>query len=190
MKNQFLVGLRVTLLFTIVCGIIYPLSVLATGQLLFSHQAEGSLIHSEKKVVGSSLLGQNFDGDQWFHPRPSNAGDGYVATASGASNLGPSNKDLISTVRDRAKMYRKENRLDSRVAIPVDAVTSSGSGLDPSISLENANLQAKRVARERGVSLGVILKLINKNTDDTFLGFLGEKTVNVVTLNKDISQLK
>jgi K+-transporting ATPase ATPase C chain len=129
------------------------------------------------------LIGQAFTGPQYFHPRPSAAGDGYDAMSSSASNLGPTNEDLLSAVLERIAAYRTKNGLATDEKVPVDAVTSSGSGLDPHISRANARLQAPRVARERGIPLEDVLLLVDKHTDGRSLGFLGDPGVNVLELN-------
>ncbi len=189
MKRQFLSALRVTLFLILVCGIIYPLSVTAVGNLVFPRQAQGSLIHDQGKVIGSSLLGQAFEGGEWFHPRSSHAGEGYDATASAASNLGPTNPDFLALVKDRGDQYRQANNLSDDADIPVDAVTSSASGLDPHISLANAKLQTRRVALARDVSTDTIVRLVKNNTQSPYFNLLGQKTVNVVTLNRDLANL-
>lgn len=174
-----------TLLFAIVlCGV-YPVIVWGASQLLFPHQANGSLIEgSDRRIVGSEWLGQNFFGAKYFHPRPSAAGaNGYDAANSSGSNLGPTSKKLIDSVRQRAADYRKENGLGPDTLVPGDAVTASGSGLDPHISPKNAALQAPHVARERGLSLGDVRSEIAKATDRRSLGILGEAGVNVLKLN-------
>ena len=152
-------------------------------------EADGSLVHDAKgRVIGSSLIGQAFDGDQWFHGRPSSAGDGYDPTASSSSNLGPTNPDLLKAVADRAKAYRKENGLPASAKVPVDAITGSGSGLDPQISVANARLQAPRVAKARGLSVAEVNKLIDDHTEGRSLGFLGEPGVDVLRLNLAIAK--
>jgi K+-transporting ATPase ATPase C chain len=166
---------------TILTGIVYPLVVTGVAQVAFPYQANGSLIERDGKVVGSKLIGQNFAGPRYFHSRPSAAGDGYDAMASSASNLGPTNQSLLSDVRKRVLVYDALNR--HLGAAPGDAVTASGSGLDPQISPENARVQATRIARVRGLPLPVVLSLIDKNTDGRSLGFLGEPGVNVLELN-------
>ena len=173
-----------TIVFAIIlCGI-YPLIVYGAGQLFFPNKANGSLIEGkDRRLVGSELLGQMFSGEKYFHPRPSAAGTGYDATASGASNLGPSNPLLLADVRARVAAYRRLNGLAANTPVPVDAVTASASGLDPAISPANARLQAPRVARARGLSLARVLTLVRANTDGRSLGILGEPGVNVLELN-------
>jgi K+-transporting ATPase ATPase C chain len=187
MRRQLLAALKVTLVLTVLLGVAYPLAVTAVGQVLFKDRADGSLVRQGGKVVGSSLLGQGFTGAQYFHPRPSAAGtDGYDGLASGASNLGPSNPKLIDQVRQRVDDYRRDNGLAPDAAVPSDAVTTSGSGLDPDISVANARLQAPRVARARAVPAASVLKAIDNHTSGRTLGVLGEKVVNVLELNLDL----
>jgi K+-transporting ATPase ATPase C chain len=174
-----------TLLFAIVlCGI-YPVIIWGASQLLFPHQANGSLIEGrDRKIAGSEWLGQNFTGAKYFHPRPSAAGaNGYDAANSSGSNLGPTSKKLIDSVRQRATDYRAENGLTPDSLVPGDAVTASGSGLDPHISPKNAALQAPRVAKERGLTLNDIKLEIAKATDHRSFGIFGEAGVNVLKLN-------
>jgi potassium-transporting ATPase KdpC subunit len=171
------------LLAVILCGV-YPALVWTMAQALFPDKANGSIIIRNGKIIGSKLIAQNFTDAKYFHPRPSSAGDlGYDATSSGGSNLGPTSKKLIDSVRERVKSYRAENNLPPTDSVPVDAVTFSASGLDPDISVENAILQAPRVAKERGVSEKAVLAKIKANTDGRDLGILGEPRVNVLTLN-------
>ena len=184
MRRQLFPALRMLLMLTIVTGIVYPLVVLAIGQGVFSDRADGSLIRRDGHVIGSSLLGQNFAKPRYFHPRPSAAGtDGYDGAASGASNLGPSNPALTKAVRERAAQYRKENGLAADVKVPVDAVTASGSGLDPDISVANARVQVARVAKARGLGDASVRKLVDDHVTDRQAGVLGEETVNVLNLN-------
>jgi K+-transporting ATPase ATPase C chain len=167
----------------LLCGV-YPIVVWGVAQGVFPHQANGSLIVRNGRVVGSSLIGQVFKSARYFHPRPSAAGnDGYDATASGGTNLGPLSHKLIDQVRERIDAYRSENRLPPDVRVPADAVTASGSGLDPHISTRNADLQAARVARARGMSEDLVKKYVSQYTDSPQLGFLGEPRVNVLELN-------
>lgn len=172
-----------TIVFTLICGVAYPLISTAIGQAAFHDKANGSLIKRDGVVVGSKLLGQSFAAPQYFHSRPSAAGAGYDGSASSGSNLGPLSPDLLSAVEERAVAYREENGLAADAMVPVDAVTASGSGLDPHISLANAKLQVGRVARERGLDVGVVEQLVKKYTDDRQLLVLGDPGVNVVELN-------
>lgn len=183
MRRQLIAAVVVFLALTLLTGIAYPLVVTGVSQVLFPNRADGSLVKRDGKVVGSELIGQNFSGSRYFHPRPSAAGDGYDAMSSSASNLGPSNPDLIAEIRKRVASYRTENRVPSGTAVPGDAVTASGSGLDPHISVANARLQAPRVARTRGISQSGVLDLIGEHTEGRSLGFLGEPGVNVLELN-------
>jgi len=193
-RQQLLAGLRAVLVLTVLTGVFYPLAVTLVGQLAFEDEADGSLVRKDGDVVGSSLLGQSFTRPEYFHGRPSAAGaaasgteggdpDDPTQIASSPSNLGPTNADLLEGVADAVAAYRDDNDLRDDVLVPVDAVTSSGSGLDPHISVANARLQAKRVADERGLDLDTVLALIDDHTDGRALGFLGEPGVNVLGLN-------
>jgi len=252
-RRQLIPALLMMVVFTVLFGFGYPLVVTAIAQIGFKSKADDSLITHGGKVVGSSLIGQNFldpSGNplpQYFQPRPSAAGTGYVGTASGASNLGPSNPLLVgnipgvsisgstnpyatpadpycvpvqetdknnepvtdaqgnpvyqknpdgsylcntNTVPERSIAYRQFNGLAANAPVPVDAVTASGSGLDPEISVANADLQAPRVAKARSLGLGQVMALVTANTDGRSLGFLGEKGVNVLQLNLALDRLK
>jgi K+-transporting ATPase ATPase C chain len=171
------------IVFTVIMGIVYPLVVTGVAQVAWNDKANGSLIKKDGVVVGSSLIGQNFADEKYFHPRPSAAGTGYDGLASAASNLGPTNPDFLSAVQDRVAAYRQENGLAADQEVPVDAVTASGSGLDPDISVANARLQAPRVASARGMSVDQVLALVNQHTNGRQWGFLGEPGVNVLELN-------
>ncbi|MCL4504202.1 MAG: K(+)-transporting ATPase subunit C [Deltaproteobacteria bacterium] len=176
-------GLVMLSLLILLCGI-YPLLVWGIAQVIFPGQANGSLIKAKGQVVGSKLLAQNFGAPQYFHPRPSAAGDtGYDGASSGGSNLGPLSRKLIDQVKERAKNYREENSLTAGILVPADAVTASGSGLDPHISPQNAGLQAARVAKARNLSETQVKRLIEDYTEGPDLGFLGEPGVNVLRLN-------
>lgn len=183
MRRQLSAAVVIFLALTVFTGLVYPLAMTGVAQVLFPNRADGSLVKRDGEVVGSRLIGQNFSGPRYFHPRPSAAGDGYDAMSSSASNLGPTNPDLISEVRKRVAAYRAENRVPAGTAVPADAVTASGSGLDPHISVANARLQAPRVANARGMSVASVLDLIDEHTDGRSLGFLGEPGVNVLELN-------
>jgi K+-transporting ATPase ATPase C chain len=183
MRRQLLPAVLAFLVFTAVCGIVYPLAVTGFAHVAFPSRADGSLVRRDGVVVGSSLIGQRFTAPRYFHPRPSAAGDGYDGTSSGASNLAPSSPVLARDVRERIAAYRAENGLAPGAAVPVDAVTSSGSGLDPHISPANAAIQAVRVARARGIPLATVRRLVRESTDGRSLGVLGEAGVNVLALN-------
>lgn len=183
MRHQFSQAFRFTLLMTILTGLIYPGVVTGLCQLLFPRPANGSLLEVNGKIVGSSLLGQNFSKPEYFHPRPSAAGnDGYDATASNGSNLGPTNQKLIDRVKGDVAKFRQENPA-YQGPIPADMVTTSGSGLDPHISPASALAQAARVAQARGATLDQVTRLIDGYTQGRRLGFLGEPRVNVLALN-------
>lgn len=167
----------------LLCGI-YPVAVWGVAQIVFPGQANGSLIVRDGRIVGSTLIGQGFRGERYFHPRPSAAGpEGYDAASSGGSNLGPLSQKLVDLVKERADAYRIENGLSPGAEVPADAVTASASGLDPHISVRNAELQAGRVAKARGISPEEIRRTISKYTEGPQLGFLGEAGVNVLELN-------
>jgi potassium-transporting ATPase KdpC subunit len=174
----------------LLCGV-YPLVVWGIAQIAFPSQANGSLVARQGQVAGSFLIAQNFTSPGYFHPRPSAAGDtGYDGTSSGGSNLGPLSQKLMDQVRERVAAYRVENHLTPDIPIPADAVTASGSGLDPHISLKNAALQAPRVAAARGINPDRIERLIETCTESPDLGFLGEPRVNVLRLNLDLDAVK
>lgn len=183
MRRQLLPALRLLAVLTVLVGIAYPLAVTGVAQVAFGDQADGSIVRVDGEAVGSSLIGQGFAGDEYFESRPSAAGDGYDATASAASNLGPNNPDLLAAIEERSVAYRDRNGLDVDALVPVDAVTASASGLDPHISVANARLQAARVADARALSVAEVLTLIDDHTDERVLGFLGEAGVNVLALN-------
>lgn len=190
MRRQLLPALRITIVLIVVLGIAYPLAMTLAAQGLFRSEANGSLLTRGGRVVGSALIGQRFTGPSWFHPRPSAAGPhGYDPMASGASNLGPSNPVLLKAVGRRVAAYRKENGLAANAPVPVDAVTASGSGLDPEISLANAEDQAARVAEARGLSTSRLKALIARYTSGRSLGIFGEKGVNVLELNLALDRL-
>lgn len=174
--------LAVLALAVILCGL-YPLTSWVVSHGLFPGRAEGSLITRDGAVLGSSLIGQGFSSPRYFHPRPSAAGRGYDATQSGGSNLGPLSKNLVDEVSKRVAAYRAENGLPAGTPVPSDAVTASGSGLDPHISVKNALLQAPRVARARGLAEADVRKMVETCTEGRTLGILGEPRVNVLRLN-------
>ena len=187
--RQLKPAFMVIVVFTLICGIAYPLLTTAIAQIAFSDKADGSLIRRNGVVVGSKLIGQSFAVPQYFHPRPSAAGAGYDGSASSGSNLGPLNPDLLAAVEGRVAAYRAENGLANNALVPVDAVTASGSGLDPHISIANAQLQIGRVASERGLATDVVAQLVKQYTDGRQLGVLGEPGVNVVELNLALDDL-
>jgi K+-transporting ATPase ATPase C chain len=189
MRRQLLPALRIVLVFTVLLGLAYPLVVTGIAQGLWSDKADGSLVRVNGKAVGSSLIGQTFTKAKYLHPRPSAAGDGYDGLASSASNLGPTNPTLIDDVKKAAAAYRKENGLPAGFSVPIDAVTSSGSGLDPGISVANAKLQAKRVAEARGLTVAQVEQVIDDHTNSRQLGFLGEDWVNVLETNVALDRL-
>ena len=181
--TQLRISLKATLfLAVLLCGI-YPLVVWLLAQGLFPANANGSLVMRNGKILGSSLISQGFTAPKYFHPRPAAAGQGYDATSSGGSNLGPTSRKLVETVRQRVDAYRSENNLPPDALVPADAVTASASGLDPHISLKNALLQASRVVKARGLSEDIVLKEIKHYTEGRGLGVLGEPRVNVLVLN-------
>jgi potassium-transporting ATPase KdpC subunit len=200
MRRQLFPAFMMMVVFTVITGLAYPLVVTGIAQGLFNDEADGSQVEdTDGEVVGSSLIGQSFSEPKYFHPRPSAAGDGYNARASSGSNLGPTNPELLvgeeddpatadvdetfDGVEQRADAYRQENGLDADAQVPADAVTASGSGLDPHISVANARLQAPRVAEERGSDLDTVMELVDDHTSRRDLGFLGETRVNVIELN-------
>lgn len=199
MRRQLLPALRLLLVCTVVLGLAYPFAVLGLAQVAFKAKADGSLVSVNGTVVGSSLIGQQFSDPKYFQPRASAAGalaSGTPSTPdapvdpsslaqanSGGSNLGPTNETLLSTVEERAAAYRQANGLDADALVPVDAVTASGSGVDPHISIANARLQAPRVAQQRNLSVDQVNRLVDANTEGRTLGVLGEPGVNVLALN-------
>jgi potassium-transporting ATPase KdpC subunit len=183
-------AVMVTLMLAVVCCGLYPLAVCGVSQVFYCDKANGSLIVDTKgSVLGSRLIGQPFSADKYFHPRPSAAGNGYDSTSSGGSNLGPTSKKLADSVAQNVTDYRKQNGLADNALVPADAVTASGSGLDPHISPLNAGLQAARVAKARGLAVEKVRELVRENTDAPDLGFLGEPGVNVLRLNLALDQL-
>jgi K+-transporting ATPase ATPase C chain len=178
-----------TLVMTVLTGLIYPGIVTGLCQMLFSRQANGSLEYKDGKVIGSTLIGQNFTKPEYFQPRPSNAGNGYDATASGGSNLGPTSQKLIDRVKGSVDKFHKDNPTFTGT-IPADLLTSSGSGLDPDISPESADAQVDRVAKARGASPQDIRALVAQFTEGRDLGFLGEPRVNVLRLNEALDAHK
>jgi len=177
-------GALVTLVLAVICCGAYPLLVSGLSQVLFPQRANGSLILDGRGAVrGSRLIGQPFRSEKYFHSRPSAAGNGYDATSSGGSNLGPTSQKLRDSIAQNVADYRSSNELATNAQVPVDAVTASASGLDPHISPENAALQAPRVAKARGLPLDTVRRLIAERTEQPALGFLGDPGVNVLELN-------
>ena len=204
MRRQILPAVRMVLVATLALGLLYPLAMTGLAQVLFRDKAEGSLVMRDGEVVGSTLVGQTFVAPEYFHTRPSAAGplasgalvDGEPAdpsdrslAASGASNQGPTNGDLLTAIEERTAAYREENGLADDIEIPIDAVTASASGVDPHVSVANARLQARRVADERGLDLQLVLDLIADHTDGRSLRFLGEEGVSVFGLNLALDDL-
>jgi len=187
MRRQLLPALGMLVVFTVITGLAYPLVVTGIAQGLFADKADGSLVEGDGQVVGSALIGQPFSAPEYFHPRPSAAG--YAPSYSTGSNFGPTNETFLRGVDDLVRAYRATNGLDSEALVPVDAVTSSASGLDPHISVANARIQAHRVADSRGLDVDRVLELVEDNTDGRDLGFLGEPGVNVLLLNLALDQL-
>ena len=197
-------AIMLTLFYVVGFGLIFPLAIYGLAQAIFPHQANGSVIKGpNEQIIGSELIGQNFAKPEYFHPRPSAAGNGYDAANSGGTNLGANSDKLINGVhdpkdpsndfdgvKDLAKKYRDENGLAPGTILPPDAVTRSGSGLDPDISRENAALQAPRVAKARGLDLAKVQALVEANTAERFAGIYGEPRVNVLKLNMALDAAK
>ena len=200
MLRQLKPAVLSVLVFTVLCGFLFPAAITGLAQALFPHQANGSLIARDGRIVGSALIGQGFSAPGYFHPRPSAAGAGYDGGASSGTNLGPTSARLVNGIhrklasgaddpgnfdgiRDLAAAYRRENGLAEGAPVPPDAVTRSASGLDPEISPANAALQAARVAKARGVTEEAVRQLIRKHTRGRQFGLLGEPRVNVLELN-------
>jgi potassium-transporting ATPase KdpC subunit len=188
--RALMISIKMTIVLTILLGIIYPLAMTGVANILFPHQAQGSLIVRDGKVVGSELIGQTFAARGYFHGRPSAAGDkGYDASNSSGSNLGPTNKALVSAVQQRVKDVVEANPGIDAHQVPIDLVTASGSGLDPEISPAAADIQVARVAKARGIGEDDVRLLIRQNTRARSLGVLGESGVNVLTLNLALDKL-
>jgi len=183
MKKNLIVAIRFTVVTTIVFGLGYPLLVTGLSQWLFPKQANGSLIVKDGQVIGSRLIAQGFSSDKYFHPRPSAAGNGYDPTASGGSNLGPTNQTLVTRVQQDVAKWQREN---PGMPIPADLVTTSGSGLDADISPASAEFQVTRVAKARGISAEELRRIVAKHTQPRQYGIFGEPRVNVLELNLDL----
>ena len=187
MKKELILALKFTLVTTVVFGLLYPLAMTGLGKLIFPKQAAGSLIEKDGRVIGSRLIGQTFTADKYFHSRPSAAGAGYDATASGASNLAPTNQALVDRVKGDVAKLQQEN---PGAPIPVDLVTASGSGLDPEISPAAAEFQVPRVAKARGMGVAEVRATVARHTVGRTLSIFGEPRVNVLELNLDLDAVK
>ncbi|MDQ8046893.1 MAG: potassium-transporting ATPase subunit KdpC [Solirubrobacteraceae bacterium] len=187
--RQLAAGFRVLLVLTVILGIAYPLAITGIGQVVSPGAANGSRVELHGRTIGSSLIAQPFTGAQWFQPRPSAAGDdGYDTLSSSASNLGPNNPDLVKTIDERKAAYAKANGVPV-TQVPADAVTASGSGLDPDISPANARIQAVRVAKARGLDPGKVLALVAAHARGRALGILGDARVNVLELDLAVAAM-
>src|SRR5579862_6478955 len=186
MKKHFVTAILMTVVTTVLLGLVYPFVVTGLAQLLFPRQANGSLITADGKIQGSHLIGQPFSSPGYFRSRPSAAGTGYDASNSGGSNLGPTNKMLVDRMTGDLQKAQAEN---PNVPVPMDLVTASGSGLDPHISPEGADFQVPRVAKERGMTEADVRALVAKHTEGRQFGFLGEPRVNVLELNLDLDSV-
>jgi K+-transporting ATPase ATPase C chain len=178
--KQIYPAFAITVVLTVLLGIIYPLAVTGLAQLIFPRQAAGSLIQMDGKVIGSSLIGQPFSGPSYFHSRPSAAGSGYDGTASGGTNLGPTSQKLMDNVKTAAESLREEN---PGSPVPIDMVTTSASGLDPHITPAAAEFQVPRIAKERGMNAEEVRRVVREHTEGRQFGVLGEPRVNVLDLN-------
>ncbi|HWP96900.1 MAG TPA: potassium-transporting ATPase subunit KdpC [Syntrophomonadaceae bacterium] len=189
MKRNFQTAFLMLLMMTLLTGIIYPLAATGLAQLFFREKANGSIAYINKQPVGSYLIGQQYSDPKYFQGRPSSAGTGYDAAASSGSNLGSTNQKLISDITNRVSEIRSKNRIFDNALIPADLVTSSASGLDPHISPAGATLQIERVARERGVSVEVVSRVVLECTEEPQWGFMGQARVNVLKANMLLDQL-
>jgi len=186
MKRNLITAVLMTLVTTVLFGLLFPLLITGLAQVLFPKQANGQLVSRNGHVVGSRLIGQSFPSPGYFHSRPSSAGTGYDASNSGGSNLGPTNRALIARVQQDADRLQAEN---PGAPIPIDLLTTSASGLDPHISLEAAEFQVPRIAKERALSEDVVREAVRQNTESRQFGFLGEPRVNVLELNLTLDEI-
>lgn len=177
-------------IFSVLCGLVYPLSMTVVSQFLFPWRSNGSIMTSGNQPLGSELIGQNFDSPKYFHGRPSATDPAYNASGSAGSNFGPSNARFLEKVLERIRQVRKENGLPSDTRIPADLVLASASGLDPHISVESAMLQVKRVAKERNLSEAKVEEIARQHIEHAFLGIWGQPRVNVLKLNLAMDKLK
>jgi K+-transporting ATPase ATPase C chain len=190
-KNTALRAALLLIVMTLLLGLIYPLTVTGVAQILFHNKANGSMIVKNGEIIGSRLIGQNFKNPAYFHGRPSAAGkDGYDATASSGSNLGPTNKALIDDAKKLSEQVHKENGIPENQPVPSDLITSSASGLDPDISIDAAYVQIPRIAKIRGISEAKLKELVNSHITGRQFGILGEKRINVLMLNIALDDFK
>lgn len=186
-KKEILTSIKVFIGFSILLGLVYPLTITCLAQLTMPYKANGSLIKEKGNVIGSEKIGQNFDSPKYFHSRPSAVN--YNAAGSGASNLGPTSKKLTEITQKNISKVKEENNIKSANKVPADMVLSSASGIDPNISIENANLQIPRVAKERNIPETKLKEIVKKNIDSDFLGIWGQNSVNVLKLNIELDKI-
>jgi len=185
MKKNLWISIAMTVVTTVLLGLIYPLVVTGLAQMLFPHKANGQLVVKNGKVIGSKIIGQGFSGPGYFHSRPSAAGNGYDAANSGGSNLGPTNQKLLNRVKSDVASAQAAN---PAVSVPIDMVTTSASGLDPHITPANAEFQLSRVAKARAISVEQVQAVVSKHTEGRQFGILGEPRINVLELNLDLDR--